>query len=224
MFSHNSSTENSPQNNQAENFQEPNLENKNSQGQNSESQDSEKLQNKQESSFLNNNLTSEEATKLQEENANLSRQIEEISQKNADLTNKLLRSFAEIENLKKRHIEEMQKTSKFAISSLVKDLIPTIENFFLAIENGPNFEECNDQIKNFATGIDLTKKELVKTLEKNQVTRIYPLKEKFDHNLHEAVSQMPSQEEDIIMAVIQAGYKIEDRLVKPAMVVVGKKL
>jgi len=223
MFSHNSSTENSQQNNQAENFQEPNLENQNSDDQNLENLNSEKFQNKQESSSSNNNLNPQEENKLQEEIANLSKQIEEISQKNADLTNKLLRSFAEIENLKKRHIEEMQKTSKFAISSLVKDLIPTIENFFLAIENAPDFEKCEEKIKNFATGINLTKKELVKTLEKNQVTRIYPLKEKFDHNLHEAVSQMPSQEDDIIMAVIQAGYKIDDRLVKPAMVVVGKK-
>jgi len=82
----------------------------------------------------------------------------------------------------------------------------------------------NDKIQNFADAIIMTKKELLKTLEKYQISRIYPLNEKFDHNLHEAISRIPDDgEENIVKQVIQAGYKISDRLIKSALVAVSVK-
>ena len=70
----------------------------------------------------------------------------------------------------------------------------------------------------------MTHKELLKILQKNNITRIYPINEKFNHNLHEAISRIESEkEEGIVVQVIQAGYQIGDRLIKPALVSVSKK-
>lgn len=69
----------------------------------------------------------------------------------------------------------------------------------------------------------MTEKELLKVLEKNQVKRIYPLNQKFDHNFHEAIAQVESDaEEGTVVQVIQAGYSIADRLIRPALVGVAK--
>ena len=94
----------------------------------------------------------------------------------------------------------------------------------MASENAPNDEiEKNPVIKNYATAINLTQKELLKILEKNQVKRIFPLNELFDHNLHEAISSVESEgQEGLVVQVIQAGYTIANRLIRPALVAVSK--
>ena len=79
-------------------------------------------------------------------------------------------------------------------------------------------------IKNYADAIVMTEKELMKVLEKNQVRRIYPLNQKFNHNFHEAIAHVESElEEETVIQVIQAGYSIADRLIRPALVAVAKK-
>ncbi len=157
----------------------------------------------------------------------LQQKITEQQQQISDLNQKLLRSFADFENLRKRSLEEKEKTHQFAITNFVSDLALVVENFFMASDNCPQQEiEKNEAIKNYAIAVDMTKKELIKTLEKYKVTRIFPLKQQFDHNLHEALSQVPTQpniaQDGEILQVIQAGYKIADRLIKPALVIVAK--
>ena len=150
--------------------------------------------------------------------------INELEQKNSDLNDKLLRSLAELDNVRRRSREELEKASKFAISSFVGELVVIVENFLMASSNAPNNEiEQIPAIKNYATAISLTEKELLKILEKNQVKRLYPLNEKFDHNFHEAIAQIESDaEEGTVVQVIQAGYSIENRLIRPALVGVAK--
>ena len=154
----------------------------------------------------------------------LSLKINELEQKNSDLNDKLLRSLAEFENARKRSREEIEKASKFAIGNFVNELVIIVENFIMASENAPNDEiEKNPVIKNYATAINLTQKELLKILEKNQVKRIFPLNELFDHNLHEAISSVESDEQEgLVVQVIQAGYTIANRLIRPALVAVSK--
>lgn len=150
--------------------------------------------------------------------------LAELEQKNSELNDKLLRALAELDNVRRRSREEMEKTAKYAISNFVSDLVVVTENFFMASENAPKDEiEKNPAIKNYADAIVMTEKELLKILEKNQVKRIYPLNEKFDHNFHEAIAQIESDaEEGTIVKVIQAGYSIADRLIRPALVGVAK--
>jgi len=88
----------------------------------------------------------------------------------------------------------------------------------------PEEIQKNETVKNYATAVEMTKKELIKTLEKHKVERIFPLKQQFNHNLHEALSQVTTTtaQDGEILQVIQAGYKIADRLIKPALVIVAK--
>jgi molecular chaperone GrpE len=154
---------------------------------------------------------------FEKENAELKQKLEETN-------DKLLRLAAELENVRRRSKEEIEKTAKYAVSNFVSDLVLIVENFFLAADNAPQNEiDKNPQVKNFADAILMTRKELVKILEKNQVKRIFPLDEKFDHNFHEAIAQVESEKEEaIVVQVIQAGYSIADRLIRPALVSVSK--
>ena len=175
----------------------------------------------------NTESTAVEKSSLENELEALQQKITEQQQQISDLNQKLLRSFADFENLRKRSLEEKEKTHQFAITNFVSDLALVVENFFMASDNCPQQEiEKNEAIKNYAIAVDMTKKELIKTLEKYKVTRIFPLKQQFDHNLHEALSQVPTQpniaQNGEILQVIQAGYKIADRLIKPALVIVAK--
>lgn len=159
------------------------------------------------------------------ENEILQEKLIAEQQKSSQLNDKLLRSLAEIENIRRRSKEDIEKANNYAISNFVSDLSVVAENFFLACDNMPKEEmESSQKVKNFAIGVDMTKKELIKIFEKNKVTRIFPLNQDFDHNLHEAVSQSESEgEENKVLQVIQAGYKIGDRIIRPALVVVSKK-
>jgi len=150
--------------------------------------------------------------------------IAELEQKLSESSEKILRALAEVENVRRRSREEIDKAGKFAISSFAGDLVLVVENFFLASGNAPKEEiEKVPAIKNYADAISMTEKELMKVLEKNQIKRIFPLNEKFNHNFHEALVQVESEaEEGTVVQVIQAGYSIADRLIRPALVGVAR--
>ncbi len=150
--------------------------------------------------------------------------IAELEKIVAESNDKLLRTLAELDNVRRRSREEVEKAGKFAISGFVGDLVLVVENFFMASENAPRAEiEKNPAIKNYADAIVMTEKELLKVLEKNQVKRIYPLNQPFDHNFHEAIAHLESEaEEGTVVQVIQAGYSISERLIRPALVGVAK--
>lgn len=151
-------------------------------------------------------------------------EITELKNKNSELNDKILRLAAELENTRRRAKEDLEKSAKFAISNFATDLTTVTEHLFLACNHAPKEEiEKNPNFKNFADAVGMTKNELLKVLEKNKVKRIYPLNEKFDHNFHEAISQIESDaEEGTVVNVIQAGYSIADRLIRPALVTVAK--
>ena len=136
---------------------------------------------------------------------------------------KLVRSYAESENLRKRGVADLEKASKYAISNFAGDLVPVVENFYLAVQNAPKEEIAkNDLVKNFVEGLLMTQKEILKSFEKHKIQRVNPEGEKFDHNFHQAISKIEDKEKESgdIIQVIQAGYIIEDRLLRPALVVV----
>ena len=172
----------------------------------------------------NNQNQEENIQNNQEAQDESAAQIAELEQKNSDLNDKLLRTLAELDNVRRRSREEIEKSAKFAISNFAADLVLVTENFFLASEHAPKEEiEKVPAIKSYADAIAMTEKELLKVLEKNQVRRIYPLNEKFDHHFHEAISQVESDaEEGTVLQVIQAGYTIADRLIRPALVATAK--
>lgn len=178
-----------------------------------------------------NQLNQENKPESQNENIEISNienelknKIIELEQKISEQNDKFLRTLAELDNVRRRAREENDKTAKFAIANFAGDLVTVAENFFMASENAPKDEiEKNPAIKNYALAIEMTEKELLKVLEKNQVKRIYPLNQDFDHNFHEAIANIESEaKEGSVVQVIQAGYSIADRLIRPALVGVAK--
>jgi molecular chaperone GrpE len=173
---------------------------------------------------VNNN---EQNTENQGNEQDLELTIANLEEDNKNLNDKILRLAAEIDNINRRNKETLEKTSKYAISNFASDLVTVAENFYLASENLPNSDaEKSPAVKQFVEAMIMTKKELTKTLEKHGIQRIYPLGEKFDHHFHEAISRIPTEkdeEDGAVGQVIQAGYSISGRLIKPALVSVLNK-
>jgi molecular chaperone GrpE len=132
-----------------------------------------------------------------------------------------LRLSAEIENFKKRVEKEKVESYKFANENLLKDLLPVLDNLERALEHGQEAEKA----KALLEGVDMVLKGFLSILEKYGVTRIEALGEEFDPNHHEAVMVQEdiSRPPGVVISQLQKGYRLHDRLVRPAMVVVSKK-
>lgn len=142
---------------------------------------------------------------------------------NIELKEKLLRTLAELENTRRISREEKEKTMKFALTNFVKDLILVMEDFYLAIGDVKN-KEKNESFQGFYKGIELTFNELKKIFEKNKINRLYPINEKFNPDFHEAIAHIEKDgiEGGVIIEVMQAGYTLNDRIIRPALVTVSK--
>ena len=145
--------------------------------------------------------------------------------KAAELGDRLLRQGAEFENIKKRMQAEVDSRLKFASINLLKELLPGLDNLERALDHAKEHTEENEALKNFADGVEMVKGQFFEALKAHSVERYAPLGETFDPNIHEAVGMVDSDEyePDQIAVVLQAGYKVHDRVIRPAMVQVAKK-
>ncbi|WPX96993.1 nucleotide exchange factor GrpE [Candidatus Bandiella euplotis] len=160
-----------------------------------------------------------------EDNATL-KHCQEYEEETKKLKDALIREKAENENLRKRFKRELEEAHKFGIANFVKSIIEQFENLFRALENVDR-ESCKSH-KEFNTlfeGVEMSKNNLLKSFQEFDINRIYPLNEQFDHNFHQAISQVTDEhkEPNIIVNVVQAGYTIKDKLLRPAIVIVSKK-
>ena len=153
-------------------------------------------------------------------------EIDKLKEEILEFRDKLLRSAAEIENIRKRGEKQIEEASKYSVTSFAKALLNVFDNLYRtsdSIGKEKNFDK--NIIKIVAEGIDLTKKEFEKTFEKFDIKRINPeLGSDFDHNFHQAVVHIDSEQykSGTIANVLQAGYVLHDRLLRPAMVAVAK--
>ena len=182
----------------------------------------EKKDNKNDSLKSISGIGNKEDNKSEEKK--LKEKIEELEAENQKTKETLMRTLAELDNTRKRAIEENEKTAKYAISKFAEDLIPVMEDFYLAFDNVKKDDLCDDKIaKNFFDGIVLTQNELKKVFERNGLLRIFPLNENFNPDLHNAIMQVEYDgEEGKVVQVMQAGYTIKNRLLRPALVGVSK--
>jgi molecular chaperone GrpE len=143
------------------------------------------------------------------------------------LKDQLLRAMAETENVRRRAEKQVDDAAKYAVTSFARDLINVLENLYRAGEAiTPEAIEENPLLKNIHDGVEMTKRELLGVFDRHGITRIDPvIGEAFDPHLHQAVAQFPSQDvpPGAIAHVMQAGYAIKDRLLRPAMVAVAKE-
>jgi molecular chaperone GrpE len=144
----------------------------------------------------------------------------------AEFKDKLLRTLAEMENLRKRTEREVADARLYAITNFAREVLAVADNMHRALTTiGPEVREGGDaQVQAFIEGVELTERELLKALEKNGVKKFSPQGEKFDPNLHQAMYEMETIEgpPGYVAQVIQAGYMIGDRVLRPAMVAVSK--
>mgnify|MGYP001310163193 FL=1 len=160
-------------------------------------------------------------------------QVEEQSQINSDelddLKNQLLRALADNENNRRRFEKEKEDLSAYVISNFAKEMLTVLDNLNRALEVSDkiNIEDKNvdNNTKNFIEGVKLTEKQLNSIFEKFKIIKIDTLDQKFDPNIHQAMFEIENNEveEGTILQVVQEGFKIEDRLLRPSLVGVSKK-
>ncbi|HHF0435372.1 TPA: nucleotide exchange factor GrpE [Haemophilus influenzae] len=160
----------------------------------------------------------EAIARVQELEEQLKTQIEEAANKEQDI---LLRSRAEIENLRRRTEQEVEKAHKFALEKFSKDILNTIDNLERALATPANKED--ESVKALFDGVELTLKELVSTVGRFGVEAVGVVGEAFNPDLHQAISMQPAEgfETNQISVVLQKGYTLSGRVIRPAMVMVA---
>ena len=155
---------------------------------------------------------------LLEAEAQLAEQIKQAEQKAEENWEQLLRTRAEMENLRRRTQKDLENAHKFAIEKFVTELLPVIDS----MEMGLNVEEASTE--SMKEGMELTINMLKNALGKFNIEAIDPQNQKFDPELHQAMSMQPTEdvEPNTVIAVMQKGYTLNGRLVRPAMVMVSK--
>jgi molecular chaperone GrpE len=144
----------------------------------------------------------------------------------AEYKDKVLRTLAEMENLRRRTEREIADARLYGIASFARDVLAVADNMHRALEAvGPELREQGDaKVKALIEGVELTERELLKSLEKNGVRKFSPQGEKFDPNVHQAMYEVPDAEvpPGHVAHVVQAGYMIGERVLRPALVGVAK--
>jgi len=146
--------------------------------------------------------------------------IKSLEEESKETYDRFLRVSAEFENYKKRSVREMSEFKKFANESLIKELLLVVDNMERAINSSNDEENSNNGL---IEGVDMTLKELLKIFEKFGVKQVESLGEPFDPNFHQAVMQQETDEHpnNTVIEELQKGYIINERLLRPAMVVVS---
>ena len=151
--------------------------------------------------------------------------LDSLLAENADMRDKLLRTMADMENLRRRTEREKQDTARYAISNFARDVLSIGDNLRRVIEHVPAEAAAADPaLKSFLEGVELTERELLKMMEKHGVAKLEPLGQRFDPNQQQAMYEVPTTDvpDGTVVEVMQAGYTIGDRVLRPALVAVSK--
>lgn len=148
--------------------------------------------------------------------------IANIEGERDDLKDKLLRTLADMENLRRRTEREIADAKAYAVTSFARDMLGSADNLRRALESVPDASRGDGEaaLKALIEGVELTERDLLKTLERHGVRRIDPQGEKFDPNLHQAMFEAPDPTiaKGMVSKVVQSGYKIGERVLRPALV------
>ena len=141
------------------------------------------------------------------------------------LKDQLLRALAETENMRRRSEREADTARKYGHTQFARDLVGAIDNLARALESAPVDKSSTDEsVQSLLTGIELSWTEIQSVIEKHGVRQINPAGEKFDYNFHQAMFEVPTNDQPpgMVLEVVQHGYALYDRLLRPAMVGVSK--
>ena len=142
----------------------------------------------------------------------------------AEQKDRLLRALAETENVRRRAQREREDASKYAVTGFAKDLLSAADNLRRALESLPEAEIKDEHTRSLLAGVAATERELLSVFERHGIRRIDPKGDPFDHNFHQAIfeAERNDQPSGTVVEVLQPGYVLHDRLLRPAMVGVAK--
>lgn len=153
-------------------------------------------------------------------------QISDLQQQLAAMKDQGLRALAEAENTRKRAIKDREDASKYAVANFARDLLDYTDNFKRAIDSVPDELKSSgdDRIKNMITGLEAMQRQLLQTFEKNGIKKLEPRDEPFNPHFHEVMFEVPGtgKPAGTIIQLVDAGYILHDRLLRPARVGVAK--
>lgn len=153
----------------------------------------------------------------------LVQQLEEMSQKARENWDKLLRVQAEMDNLRRRTEIELQNAHKFAVENFAKELLPVIDSLELGLQSAT---ADTPEVAKLVEGSELTLKQFKSAFDKFNIVAVDPAGEPFDPGLHQAMAMQPTNDAkpNTVLTVFQKGYSLNDRLLRPAMVVVAQAI
>lgn len=153
-------------------------------------------------------------------------QISELQQQLASVKDQGLRALAEADNTRKRAVKDREDATKYAITNFARDLLDYTDNFKRAIDSIPEELKASgdDRITNLLTGLEAMQRQLHQTLDKNGVKKIEPRDEPFNPHFHEVMFEIPGtgKPAGTIIQLVDAGYVLHERLLRPARVAVAK--
>ena len=152
--------------------------------------------------------------------------VEALTKEVAEAKDRTLRTLAEMENLRKRTAKEVSDARTYGITAFARDVLDIADNLQRALDAVPAEarETADAGLKSLIEGVEITEKSLLKALEKNGVSKLDPLGEKFNPNFHQAMYEVPdsSVPAGTVVQVVQGGYTIGERVLRPALVAVSK--
>lgn len=181
---------------------------------------------------LNNAEAKIDASSLNEEDASEADQsddhevLEKLLLENQTLKDDALRTVADMQNLRKRTQREIQDAKTFSVSNFAKDMLAVSDNLRRTIEAAPKGEDgaADDNLKTLLEGVEMTERSMLSALERHGVKKLDVMNKKFDPNFHQAMFEVPDTEtpNNTVVNVVQDGYIIGTRVLRPAMVGVAK--
>ena len=152
--------------------------------------------------------------------------VEALTKEVADAKDRALRTLADMENLRRRGEKDVADARAYAVTNFARDMVNVADNLRRAIESVPADarEAVEGVLKSVLEGIELTERDLLNTLERHGIKKLDPVGQKFDPNFHQAMYEVPdsSVPSGTVVQVVQGGYKIGERILRPALVAVTK--
>ncbi len=178
--------------------------------------------------FEDQNVTGHESqspSSQQDSPAVMANRVAELESQMATLRNDYLRALADAQNVQVRADRRIKQNTKYAVATFVKDLITVADNLGRALQHVPSHARSHDDLLNgLATGVEMTETSLLTLMERNGLHRLEAIDQPFDPNLHQAVQEIENKDvpNGTVLQVLQDGYILYDRLVRPAMVAVSR--
>ena len=173
----------------------------------------------------NNNIEENENEEVVSENNDLNSD-EELKKELEQAIEDKKRALAEAENTRRRCIKDLEQSRKYGHLSFAREMLSVVDSLESAVNSSPqNKDELTDEIKNFIVGVEMTLEQLKQVFNNHNISKIDPQGDKFDYNVHQAMFEKETDEVEpgLIIEVMQPGWSLHDRLLRPAMVGVSKK-